>query len=283
MKIAQEVFVNMKIIKSICIIGGCDQLSMSYFNEIKKRYKSVIFINLLNKTYNVKNLYNYKIYQLKKILNLLKLFNVNEIVFLGKLRRPNLNEFKNDGIVEHYIPLLLNEYKKGDGAVLNAIIKIFNEFNYKTVSPLKFSDNFTFSVDNLINTQLKEDTIDIQKSINLLNALSKFDNAQSAVSVNGYIIAIEAAEGTDDLLRRVYKIRKEHNQLSYKSGFLTKKPKKYQSKLIDLPVIGPKTIKLINKAKLKGLAIDRMRTIVYRKTDVLKLIDEFNLKIYNII
>tara|TARA_A100001011_G_C14317503_1_gene848671 strand:+ start:5103 stop:5924 length:822 start_codon:yes stop_codon:yes gene_type:complete len=272
----------MKNNTSICIIGGFDQLSKSYFQDVKKKYNSVYFVNLLNNTYTIENLYNYKIFQLKKILELLKLKSVTEIVFLGKLERPNLNEFKSDGIVEKYIPLLLNKYKKGDGAVLNAIIKIFKEFNYKTVSPLKFSENFTFKNNNLSNIKAKEDFIDIDKSINLLNDISKYDNAQSVVTINGYIIAIEAVEGTDALLKRVYKIRKDLNQLSSRSGFLIKIPKKNQSKLIDLPVIGPKTIKLIYKANLKGLAIDQRNTMVHRKNEVLRLINEYNLKIYNI-
>ena len=72
------------------------------------------------------------------------------------------------------------------------------------------------------------------------------------------------------------------NQLSDKSGFLIKKPKKNQSKFIDLPVIGPKTIKLIKKANLKGLAINRKYTMVHNKDEVLQLIEKHDLKIYNI-
>ena len=62
-----------------------------------------------------------------------------------------------------------------------------------------------------------------------------------------------------------------------------KKLKNNQSKLIDLPVIGPKTIKLLKKANLEGLAIDCKNTLVYRKQEVLKLVSEFDLKIYNIV
>ena len=51
--------------------------------------------------------------------------------------------------------------------------------------------------------------IDVNKSIKILNNLSKYDNAQSIVIVNGFIIAVEAAEGTDEVLRRAAIVRKK--------------------------------------------------------------------------
>ena len=88
----------------ICIIGGYDKLSKYLFNVLKKKYKSTIFINLLSTAYHDKNLYNYGIFELKKILDLLKLKNVKDVIFLGKIVRPDLSKFKNDGIIENYIP-----------------------------------------------------------------------------------------------------------------------------------------------------------------------------------
>ena len=272
----------MKNSAEICIIGAYDSISKSYFNSLSKNYKNTCFINLSNETFYENNLYNCKIFELNKILSILKLNNIKSIVFLGKIFRPNLSEFKNDGIVEKYIPQLINAFKKGDSSILNTVIDIFRGYKYSIISPFKYCDTFNFSKESVSHKILKDDLIDINKSIKLLNALSKFDNAQSVVSVNGYIIGIEAVEGTDALLKRAYNLRKNLNQLENKSGFLTKIPKKNQSKLIDLPVIGPKTLNLINKANLKGVAIDYKNTIIYKREEVLKLKKKYQLKIYNI-
>ncbi len=272
----------MKSNTPICIIGGYDSLSNSYFNELKRKYEGVYFINLSHSIDNRSDLYNFRIYQLKKILELLKNKSISEIIFLGKIKRPNLEDFKNDGIVEKYIPILLEAYKKGDGAVLDTVISIFKQQNFKIVSPFKYSSNFRINNDNLVKNYKSNENIDIKKSTDLLTEISKFDNAQSAVCINGYIMAIEAAEGTDLMLKRVYDIRKESNQLKNKAGFLTKIPKKNQSKLVDLPVIGPKTLKLVNKAKLKGIAIDLKNTIIYKKEEVLHLINHYSLEIHDI-
>ena len=84
------------------------------------------------------------------------------------------------------------------------------------------------------------------------------------------------------MLNRSRQLRKDLGQLEIKSGFLVKKIKKSQSRFIDLPVVGPRTISLIKKANLKGLAIDIKNTLIYKKNDFLKLAKKNDLIIYNI-
>ena len=38
--------------------------------------------------------------ELKKILDLLKLKNVKDVIFLGKIVRPDISKFRNDGVIE---------------------------------------------------------------------------------------------------------------------------------------------------------------------------------------
>ena len=167
----------------ICIIGGYDKLSKYLFNVLKKKYESTIFINLLSTAYHDKNLYNYNIFELKKILDLLKFKNVKDVIFLGKIVRPDISKFRNDGVIEKYIPNLTKAYKKGDGAVLDVVVNIFKEHNFTVVSPIKYCDDLCLDNSNVIKKYKKEDIIDIKKSCDLLDALSVFDNAQSVVSV----------------------------------------------------------------------------------------------------
>ncbi len=193
-----------------------------------------------------------------------------------------MSDFKSDGLIDKYIPLFLKLYKKGDGKILDSILEIFKREGLTILSPKKVSNSFFFNNSELCNSISNIDKIDLNKSINLLNDLSKYDNAQAAVIVNGYIIAIEAAEGTDNLLERVALVRKKINQLNNKAGLLVKIPKKNQSRLIDLPVIGLRTLKLVKKANLKGIAINAQLTIVHNKDNLLKFAKENKINIYKI-
>ena len=266
----------------IAIIGGYDQIAKSFFFRLKKINDNTIFINVNSNINNLRNVYNFEIFHLNKILTTLEKHKIKKLLFLGKINRPNFENLKNDGEIEKYIPLLLDSYKKGDGSILSNIIKIFSSKGFKIISPKKVSNVFFFDKHDVNKIEAKEDLVDCNKSIRILNDLSKYDNAQSVVIINGYIIAIEAAEGTDNLLKRTVHVRKNLDQLHKKAGLLIKIPKKGQSKLIDLPVIGLKTLRLVRKANLNGIAIDTMHTIVHNKDKILEYAKNNNLKIYNI-
>ena len=149
---------------------------------------------------------------------------------------------------------------------------IFKEHNFRAASPFKYCKDLSLSNSDVLKKYKKEDIIDIKKSSELLDALSEFDNAQSVVCAEGYIIAIEAVEGTDALLHRSRQLRKDLDQFKTKSGFLVKKIKKSQSRFIDLPVVGPKTISLIKLSfhtyRLKGPLILPSLFVSYRSTPV---------------
>ena len=192
----------MKDSPPIAIIGGYDLIAKSFYLKSRSFNQDSIFINVNNKKITGKGIYNYEIYQLKEILNTLKKFKINNLLFLGKIIRPNLSNFKSDGEIDKYIPLLINSYKKGDGKVLLEVLNIFKQKGFNILSPGEISESFFLDKYELSTKISTEDKQDFNKSIKLLNDLSKYDNAQSIVSINGYIISIEAAEGTDSMLTR---------------------------------------------------------------------------------
>ncbi len=271
----------MKNNQSLAIIGGYDLISKAIFTECKKYADNSIFINLNNNQIKNKKVYNFKIFQLKKIFETLKTNKIKTLLFLGKINRPDLSYFKNDGEIEKYIPILLNSYQQGDGKILSSILEIFIQNGFKIISPREVSKSFFFNTEELDKLNSNRDAFDVDKSKKLLNEISKFDNAQAVVCVCGYIIAIEAAEGTDRLLNRVFDVRKNLNQLKSKAGILVKIPKKSQSKLVDLPVIGLNTLRLIKKANLNGIAIYPKYTLIHEKRKVLQYAKKYKLKIYD--
>ena len=270
--------------KNICILGGHDELTYSFYNYCKKKFNKTIYINFSDKKVGKKsdnNIFNLQLYELKKCLDILNSNNINEMILLGKLSRPNLSNFKLDGVVDQYINTLINAYKRGDGEILNLVISIFKENGFKIVPINKLTSNFSFNRDskNLIFNQNESDDADISKSIKILNDLSKYDNAQSIVIDNGYILAIEAAEGTDEMLNRVLKYKRKMKLNNKSSGVFVKLPKKNQSLKVDLPVIGPKTIKLLKKSMINAIAVSQKHTLV---NDLDKTMKEINRKKINL-
>ncbi len=267
---------------NVAIIGNYEPLTANVLKESKINFNKIIFINLsAKKKLSIRDIYNFKIYELEKIIKLLKKLSIKDVCFLGKLQRPNLSKIKIDVILSKYINQILLNYKKGDGHLLDLVIKIFKAEGFKIKSLKEINCDFFFSKNskNFIFKKNLNDLSDIKKGISLLNAISKFDNAQSTIISNGYILGIEAVEGTDKLLSRVA-IEKNKLGLLDREGVLVKIPKKNKSKLIDMPVIGPRTISFIIKAKLNGLAIKKEMTIILNKEIVVRLLEQNKLNLY---
>lgn len=266
--------------KNICVIGGYDDLSKSFFNDLKNINKNTIFLNLNKNRVKHKNLFNLEVYELNKMLHILKSNYVSEIIFLGKIDRPNLNNFKLDGEIDKFLPQLYSAYKKGDDFLLKTILNIFKKYNYTIKSPLDLNESFLLSKNDLNKDQTTQEKEDIKKGKEILSALSKFDNAQSIVIEDGYILAIEAAEGTDQMLERVLKIRKKNKTIKEKKGVLVKIAKKNQSRLVDLPVLGPKTIDILSKANLASIALNPALTLILNKKDFISKAANENIDLF---
>ena len=282
MKTLHEVFVTMATKRNICIMGGYDELSKSFFDDLLKSKKQTIFLNFNKLKSRKKNIFNLEVYELRKILNILKLKNISEIIFLGKIDRPNLKNFKLDGEIDKFIPILASAYKKGDDFLLKRILNMFKQHGYLIKSPLDLSTSYLLSKKDLKVNPDHRTKLDIKKGREILIAMSKFDNAQSIVIVDGYILAIEAAEGTDQMLRRVIDIRKRNNTINENKGVLVKIPKKNQSRLVDLPVLAPRTIEIVAKANLSSIALDPLSTLILNKKIFLKKAKKENIDLFTV-
>ena len=270
----------MTIKSNICIMGGYDELSESFFDDLKKTKKQSIFLNFNKTKSKKKNVFNLEVYELKKILHVLKLKKVSEIILLGKIERPNLKNFKLDGEIDKFLPTLYSAYKKGDDFLLKSILNIFKQYGYSIKSPLDISTSYLLNKKDLKDSTDNGIKMDIKKGKDILLALSKFDNAQSIVIIDGYILAIEAAEGTDQMLKRVIDIRKRNKTINENKGVLVKLAKKNQSRLVDLPVLGPKTIEFVSKANLSSIALDPLSTLILNKKVFLKKAAKENIDLF---
>jgi DUF1009 family protein len=91
-------------------------------------------------------------------------------------------------------------------------------------------------------------------------------------------VAIEGAEGTDAMLARVAEMRR-NGRLGRDTGggVLVKAPKQGQSMRIDIPTIGPTTVRNAAAAGLQGIAISVGSVLVAEREAAVKLADELGL------
>ena len=206
--------------------------------------------------------------QFGKILNILKKNKVKKVIFAGYVKRPNLSRLKFDLKAISYIPKLISVFRKGDGNILNFATQILKKNNIKVIDSHTYCKHLLVDKTVTKSKPSSEDIKDFSKGRKILDVLSKFDIAQGILIDNGYVVAIEAAEGTDEMLKRVAKIKSKNTS---KSGVLIKLPKKKQNLSYDLPTIGLKTVQLCIKSKLNGIFLKKNQNIFLDQKKALNL------------
>ena len=173
---------------------------------------------------------------------------------------------------------LKNEWQKTGDSMKNKLS--INNSNKVFKHCEKFIKLLNFKSSNNASRQELED---IKKGKSILDHInSKFDVGQSIVINNGFVVGIEAAEGTDEMLSKSSKILKIINK-NKPSGILIKMPKKIQDLRVDLPTIGYKTIKKCIDIRLRGIALKKNANIFLDQDKSLKLIkkNNFLIKVIN--
>ena len=123
-----------------------------------------------------------------------------------------------------------------------------------------------------------KDMADIARGLDVLRAMGPFDIGQAVVVANNHVLAVEASEGTDQMLARVAELRRNGRIRSPKrTGVLVKAPKPGQDRRFDLPSIGPRTIAGVAEAGLAGLAVIAGGTIVAEPAAIVEAADRANI------
>ncbi|CAO6126505.1 LpxI N-terminal domain containing protein [Candidatus Pelagibacterales bacterium] len=265
------------------LIVGESSLPNYVINKLLK--KNIEFLILdLTKSYiykRYKNSYSLKITELGKAISILKKNNCKNVIFIGKVERPDISLLKFDTKALFYLPRLFSAFKKGDGNILKEIIKIFKENKLNVVNSMKFTPELIFKDKSINKLKINNsDKSSISKGVKIIKSLSKFDIGQSVVINNGYVLAIEGPEGTDETIKRSLHLSKKY-KLKNKS-ILVKFPKANQDLRIDLPTIGFDTIKNCIKANIKGIAVKRSQNIILDKDKIINLVKKNNFFIISI-
>tara|TARA_A100001011_G_scaffold227451_2_gene235570 strand:- start:3675 stop:4466 length:792 start_codon:yes stop_codon:yes gene_type:complete len=241
----------------IGLIFGETDFPKQILKKIKNKKKYLIID--LTKTKNFKrdsNSYTVSLGQFGKILKILKENKCNKVLFAGRVKKPRLSKLRLDLKGIYYMPRIIKSFKLGDVAILKEIISIFKKEKIKTISSLTFNPELTLKKGNYSKVKPnKENKIDINKAIKILNKLNKYTFSQGTVVRNKKVIAIEGKDGTQKMLEKC-------KSKKYKGkGVLVKFPKKKQDLRIDLPTVGLKTLKQCKLAGLKGIVLKGKRNV----------------------
>ncbi len=219
--------------------------------------------------------------QIGRLLRTLRREGCTRLVFLGALRRPNVFRMRFDvGFLRHAAQLM-RCMKGGDDTALRGIARFFEEQGFEVAAAHEIAPRL-LAPDGAFSRLLPrvQDLEDLKLGFRVAHGLGVFDVGQAAVVSHGYVLAVEAAEGTDAMLRRC----RDLNGWGYgaRKGVLVKRPKPGQDRRFDLPAIGPHTVELAAEAGLAGIAVEAGAVLLAGVDELVAKANEAGLFLYGV-
>jgi UDP-2,3-diacylglucosamine hydrolase len=193
-----------------------------------------------------------------------------DIVMIGTVLRPALRQIRFDWEALRELPAIIRMFRGGDNHLLSILARLFEERGFKLVGAHEVAPEILMPQGPIgQRAPSQRDRADIARGVALLAAMGPFDVGQAVAVADNYVLAVEAAEGTDGLLARIAALRAEGRvRGAVGTGVLVKVPKPRQDRRFDLPTIGPATVAGAARAGLAGIAVMAGAAIVAEPAEV---------------
>lgn len=216
-----------------------------------------------------------------RILASFRRAGVREIVIAGAMQRPNLLKIKIDLGFLSNLPTVLALTKGGDDSVLRRIVRFFEGHDLTVVGAGEVAPELLAPSGTLTRTVPSVDAeVAMGRAAALVRALGPFDIGQGVVAGHDGIIAVEGVRGTDAMLRDLGAGGPAEGLA--RGGVLVKLAKPGQEMRIDLPTVGPETVRKAKAAGLAGIAIGAGAAIVLERGQLVAEADEAGLFVVGI-
>jgi hypothetical protein len=225
---------------------------------------------------------DYGIAEFGHVFKALKAEGVTSVCFAGSIERPDFSSLKPDlrGLIA--MPGIIAAARRGDDAVLRQVMGEFEsegfiiEGAHEVVSGLALTEGPLGAL-----KPSDEHMTDMVRALEVARTIGRLDIGQGAVVARGLVLAVEAQEGTDAMLRRCAELPAAvRGTLEARVGVLAKAPKPIQERRMDLPAIGVSTVRRAAKAGLAGIAGEAGGVLVVDRSAVIAEADALGLFIY---
>lgn len=213
--------------------------------------------------------------RLGDLIDTLKGFHVKEAIMVGKVSKSLL--FKSKIVPDLRAARLLFSLKdKGDETILDAIKKEIQKEGIHIIDTAAFSPHLLTPA-GILTTEKpsKDEWKDIEFGWNIAKEIGRLDIGQTVVVKGQAVMAVEAIEGTDKAIIR-------GGRLAGEGAVVVKVSRPQQDMKLDVPVIGPDTIKSMIEVRARVLAVEAYRSIIMHRDKLLKEAEEAGITVVGI-
>jgi DUF1009 family protein len=219
-----------------------------------------------------------------KVLKSLKRARCDAVCLAGNVARPDFRKLMPDLRGLLMLPSLMSAAKQGDDGLLRRLIAEFEREGFTVEGAHEVMNDLTLPPGPLGRcTPTQAQLHDVERALTIAREIGRLDVGQGAVVCDGLVLAVEAQEGTDAMLRRVAELPAAiRGAPGDCRGVLAKAPKPIQEQRVDMPTIGLGTVHAAARAGLAGIAGEAGRMLVLDREAVIALADELGLFILGV-
>ena len=268
-------------IKKIGILAGGGELPARLVYACEQQGMEVFVVGFENHTdsqlFEGRNHMCTRIGAAGKIIATLKSHDIRDIVMIGSIRRPGLAELRPDLRTAQFFAKI-GFRALGDDGLLKALKTELQRDGFEIHAVQDFIDDLIGQAGPVGRHKPdKSDMADIERGLEVLHFIGPADVGQSVIVQRGIVLGVEAAEGTDELLRRCASYRRKGS-----GGILIKAAKPGQDTDLDLPTIGPETVRQCIRYGFDGIAFEAGHTLMIDPQEVAALADKHKIFVVGI-
>jgi DUF1009 family protein len=215
--------------------------------------------------------------QLGRIEEMVSAHGAREVVLIGSIsHRPDFHAMGLDLRTLRLLPRILKAVVGGDDQVLGNFIGYLEERGFRVIGAHEVAPELVAGAGQVVGPRAGQAALDDARvAMKAARAIGERDIGQAAVAVNGLVVAVEAAEGTDAMLERVGALHAGGRvKWPGRAGVLAKCAKPQQDLRVDMPTIGPLTVAGAAKAGLAGIVIEAGRVMIAERAETLKAAED---------
>ena len=215
-----------------------------------------------------------------KLLTSLRSHRAQDLVLVGRIAsRPDYYGMALDRGGALARSAILRIFSGGDNSVLSGAVRLFESRGFRIVGAHEIARELVVPAGSLGRAHAtSKDLRDGNLAFGAAKAIGRLDIGQAAVAVGGRVIALEGAEGTDGLLERVAALR-ESGRVHWqgRAGALGKCAKPHQDLRVDMPTIGPETLRAAAAAGLAGVVVEAGQVMLAEREETLRIANTLGL------
>ena len=256
-------------LKIIGLIAGNRQFPFLFARAARDQGYKIIAAGIAGDTspflyFSVDKFQYFKVGELKKLFEYFRRESVSQVIMAGQVNQDNL--FNPAVKLDEEFQALSNALRdrKAD-TIFAAVADRLNKESMTLLDSTFLLKKYLAPRGTLTKRGPSESELkDIEFGLSIAKLIGSVDIGQTVVIKEKAIVAIEAMEGTDRAIDR-------GGQIAHEGAVVVKTSKPKQDNRFDVPVIGPKTIQTMTKAKAACLAIEAGKTLIIDREKTVSL------------